>query len=173
MSEFCKDKINQVYGAPRTPTTQGLVEPNNRTVKENMNNIINENNDEKANWCKILNEAGYKKNIVEHSATGRTPYEAVFGILPRKESQNAGPTEEKPGNERSPIPNKRKHEEICSQRKKLKTDINEKQFNSNTKIKESRRKAPKFHADEFVCIKIDRVDKTSPLHHNVLIGKNN
>ena len=38
-------------------------------------------------------------------------------------------------------------------------------------MKESRRKAPKFHADESVCIKIDRVHKTSPLHPNVLIGK--
>ena len=38
-------------------------------------------------------------------------------------------------------------------------------------MKESTKKAPKFHADEFVCIKIDRVDKTSPLHPNVLIGK--
>ena len=38
-------------------------------------------------------------------------------------------------------------------------------------MKESRRKASKFHADEFVCIKIDRVDKTSPLHPNVSIAK--
>ena len=87
-----------------------------------MNNIINENNDEKANWCKILNEAAYKKNIVEHSATGKTPYKAVFGILPRKESHNADPTEEKPGNESSPNPNKRKQEENHTQRKKLKTE---------------------------------------------------
>ena len=45
------------------------------------------------------------------------------------------------------------------------------QLNYNSKMKESRRKPPKFHADEFVCIKINRVDKTSPLHPNVLIGK--
>ena len=35
MSELCrKHKIKQVHGAPRTPSTQGLVERNNRTVKE-------------------------------------------------------------------------------------------------------------------------------------------
>ena len=75
-------KINQVHGAPRSPKTQDLVEHNNRTVKEKTNGIINENNDEKAKWCKILNEAAYKKTTVEHSATGKIPYEAVFGILP-------------------------------------------------------------------------------------------
>ena len=83
MLEFSKKhKIKQVHGAPRSPTTQGLVEQNNRTVKEKTNGRINENNDEKANWCKILNEAAYKKNTVEHSATGKIPFEAVFGILP-------------------------------------------------------------------------------------------
>ena len=70
MAEFCKvHKIKQVHGAPRTPTTQGLVEHNNCTVKENMKNIITEKNDEEVNWCKILSEAAYKKNIVVHSAT--------------------------------------------------------------------------------------------------------
>ena len=70
MAEFCKvHKIKQVHGAPRTPKTQGLVERNNRTVKENMKNIITEKNDEEVNWCKILSEAAYKKNIIVHSAT--------------------------------------------------------------------------------------------------------
>jgi len=85
MAEFCNvHKIKQAHGAPRTPTTQGLVEHNNHTVKENMKNIT-EKNDEEVNWCKTLSEAAYKKNIFVHSATGKSPYEAVFGILPRKE----------------------------------------------------------------------------------------
>ena len=50
-----------------------------------MKNIITEKNDEEVNWCKILSEAAYKKNIIVHSTTGKSPYEAVFGILPRKE----------------------------------------------------------------------------------------
>ena len=81
------------------------------------------------------------------------------------------PLKKKPSNESSPNPNKRKHEENHTQRKKLKTDMNERQLNYNTKMKESRSKALKFHADEFVCIKIDRVDKTLPLYPNDLIGK--
>ena len=38
-------------------------------------------------------------------------------------------------------------------------------------MKESRKRGPKFHVDEYVSIKIDPVDKISPLHPNVLIGK--
>ena len=138
MLESRKHKIKQVHRAPRSPTTQGLVEHNNRLVKENTNNIINENNDEKANWCKILNEAAYKKNIVEHSATGKTPYEVVFGILPWQELHIADPTEEKPGNESITNPKKMKHEENHTQRpqrKQLKTDINERQLSYNTKMR--------------------------------------
>ena len=37
-------------------------------------------------------------------------------------------------------------------------------------MKESRKRGPKFHVDEYVSIKIDSVDKFSPLHPNVLIG---
>ena len=100
-----------------------------------MSNKINENIDEKANWRQILNERAYKKNIVEHSETGKTPY----GILSKNESHNAEPTEEKPGNESSPNPNKRKQGKNRTQRKKLKTDINESQLIYNTKMKEGRR----------------------------------
>lgn len=64
-----------------------------------MSKIINENIDEKANWREILNERAFKKNIVEHSETGKTPY----GILSRNESHNAEPTKEKLGNESSKI----------------------------------------------------------------------
>ena len=38
-------------------------------------------------------------------------------------------------------------------------------------MKEPRKRGPKFHVDEYVSIKIDPVDKISPLHPNVLIGK--
>ena len=37
-----------------------------------MSYIINENIEEKANWRQILNKRAYKKNIVEHSETGKT-----------------------------------------------------------------------------------------------------
>ena len=51
--------------------------------------------------------------------------------------------------------------------KKLKTDINERQLNYNRKMKETRKRGPKFHVDEYVSITIDPVDKISPLHPNV------
>ena len=44
MQEFCQEHdIQKVHGAPRKPQTQGLVERNNRTVKENLTNILKEN----------------------------------------------------------------------------------------------------------------------------------
>ena len=45
------------------------------------------------NWCKILNEAEYKKNVVTHSAKGKTLYQAVFGLLARKEVHNVEATD--------------------------------------------------------------------------------
>ena len=38
-------------------------------------------------------------------------------------------------------------------------------------MKETRKRGPKFHVDEYVPITIDPVDKMSPLHPNVLISK--
>ena len=38
-------------------------------------------------------------------------------------------------------------------------------------MKESRNKVDRFQIDDFVCIKIDKVDKSSLLHQNVLLGK--
>ena len=110
-----------------------------------MKNIITEKNDEEVNWCKILSEAAYKKNIVVHSATGKSPYEAVFLILPRKEVHVSADVE-KPGNESTPVtdfpnPNKRKHDENGTKRKKLKTDINERQLNYDSKIREYKKRS--------------------------------
>lgn len=53
MREFCQsNSIAQVHGAPRTPTTQGLVERGNRTFKENLSNILGEKNAE-LNSCAL------------------------------------------------------------------------------------------------------------------------
>lgn len=60
MSELCgKHNIKQVHGAPRTPSTQGLVERNNRTVKENILNILKERDESLGKWCTVLGEAAY------------------------------------------------------------------------------------------------------------------
>lgn len=63
------------------------MERHNRTVKENIRNIIQENNLQQNQWCTVLGEAAYKKNIIVNEATKETPYTLVFGIPPRKEEQ--------------------------------------------------------------------------------------
>ena len=69
MSELCgKHKIKQVHGAPRMPSTQGLVERNTCTVKENILNILKERDESLGKWCTVLGEAAYKKNITLHRA---------------------------------------------------------------------------------------------------------
>ena len=49
--------------------------------------------------------------------------------------------------------------------------VNESQEQYTAKIKQARRKKTSFKVDDIAAIKIDKVDKTSPLHPNVLIGK--
>ena len=205
MSELCrKHQIKQVHGAPRTPSTQGLVERNNRTVKENILNILKERDESLGKWCTVLGEAAYKKNITLHRALNKVPYEVVFSMLPRKEmpegtedqtdereqfttlenenaptlasdfaepsSQDDLPPDDLPPpsqntnraqpsvtdlQERPSVenPNKRKHATTheC---------VSEKQECYNKKMKESRNKVDRFKIDDFVCIKIDKADKS-------------
>ena len=40
-------------------------------------------------------------------------------------------------------------------------------FSDLSELTETRKRGPKFHVDEHVSIKIDPVDKISPLHPNV------
>jgi len=62
VSELCrKHKIKQVHGAPRTPTTQGPVERNNCTVKENILDILKERDESLGKWFTVLGEALYKQ----------------------------------------------------------------------------------------------------------------
>ena len=49
--------------------------------------------------------------------------------------------------------------------------VNENQEQYNAKMKQARSKKTSFIVDDIVAIKINKVDKTSPLHPNVLIGK--
>lgn len=88
MLQFCGNNgMTQLHGAPRKLSTQGLVERNNQTVKQNIRNILKEKKQSPNHWCQVLGEATYEKNIVEHEATKQTPYELVFGITPWKETK--------------------------------------------------------------------------------------
>ena len=211
MSELCrKHKIKQVHGAPRTPSTQGLVERSNRTVKENILNILKERDESLGKWCAVLGEAAYKKNITLHRAINKVPYEVVFGVLPRKEMPEGTvdhtdeskqfTTQEKENtptlalefdepSSQDDFPPPSQNTDVAqplltdlqvgppvenpNKRKRAATNacVSEKQECYNKKMKESRNKVDRFKIDDFVCIKIDKVDKSSPLHPNVLLGK--
>ena len=68
MSQFCKNNgITELHVAPRKPSTQGLVERNNQTVKQNIRNILKEKKQSPSRWCQVLGEAAYKKT--EHFGT--------------------------------------------------------------------------------------------------------
>ena len=56
-------------------------------------------------------------------------------------------------------------------RKATRIATNEKQKQYNEKMKLSRKKSNMFDIDDYVSVKIDPVDKASPLHPNVLFGK--
>ena len=176
MKDFCKtNSITQVHGASRTPTTQGLVERGNRTFKENLSNILREKKAELNSWCGVLGEAAYKKNITIHAATKQIPYVAVFGTKPWKETNNNGLSTEDNDETTIVTPSsssqKRQLEEQSEQRKKMQKTVNENQEQYNAKMKQARKTKTSFKVGDIVAIKIDKVDKTSPLHPNVLIGK--
>ena len=48
----------------------------------------------------------------------------------------------------------------------------DKQSEYNKKMKLSRNKPSSFKVDDYVRIKLDKVDKTTPFHPNVILGKN-
>ena len=73
------------HGAPRTPTTQGLIERSNRLCKEDMHTLIASTATKVSNWCKKLGEISYTRNITYHTAIKTSPYEAVHGIKPHRE----------------------------------------------------------------------------------------
>ena len=66
---------------------------------------------------------------------------------------------------------KRQLEEQTEQRKKMQKTVNENQEQYNAKMTQARSKNTSFKVDDIVAIKIEKVDRTSPLHPNVLIGK--
>lgn len=221
MAEFCKKhNIKQVHGAPRNPSTQGLVERANRNVKENIFNLIKENDLTSNYWCKFVNEAAYKKNITLHRAIAKVPYEVVFGFLPRKENstslksthtttQNTTPTTtEETGQNDDQVTNasllpepqhdqpeqelqslqeesapheqhkedsesepERQQYALTAQKRKLTNkQIYQTQEKYNKKMKEARPSKEKFEVNDYVSLKISKVDKT-PLHPNVLLGQ--
>lgn len=102
------------------------------------------------NGVKKTLEAAYTRNISYHREIKTTPYEAVHGIRSHRETEN--------------------HEEQPRKRKKI--TENQEKYN-NEMVSQSRKKTQprQFKVGDIVSLKIDRVDKTSPLHSNLLLGK--
>ena len=90
---------------------------------------------------------------------------------PEREENNAklhvvaGSTTAKPNRE------KRKCNRTTVQRKSLRLEINKQQSEYNDKmIKSRKQRLLTYKVGDCVSIEIDKVDKTSPLHPNVLLG---
>ena len=152
------------------------MERNNRTVKENLTNILKENQAELTTWCSRLGEAAYKKNITMHRAVKETPYRLVFGIDPKKENKE-NPTQEEQEedqlsdmeNENGQIKRKTATTSESESGKRIRIEANSHQTEYNHKMK-SRQKAQALDIGDYVSIEIDPVDKT-PFHPNVLMGE--
>ena len=176
MEKFCQENgIEQAHGSPRTPTTQGLVERSNRSWKEDMRAIIVSQTRGTARWCEYTMEAAYTRNISYHRAIKQSPYEAVFGIKPHREKLPTSNNEEIPDLEaETPTEVDAGQDAIDDQRSKKRKSIRENQDAYNCKmmkqtLKNSQGKS--FKVDDMVSIKIDKVDKTTAMHPNMLIGK--
>ena len=73
--------------------------------------------------------------------------------------------------ENNPAPKRKAQDNFSKVRKQMKSQTNEKQNKYNEKMKAARPSVKKFEINDYVCVKIDKVDKCNPLHPNVLFGK--
>ena len=190
MENFCTENgIKVVHGSPRTPTTQGLVERSNRTWKEDMCTlIISTAGKDVKHWCQYLNEVSYTRNITHHRAIRTTPYEAVYGMKPHREIISHFP-ENISGEDIDTVHVQDQLEQATSEshhqvedleesfdqrlRKRQKISENQQKYNQ-TMIKQTQTKLDsrkRFKVGDMVSVKIDKVDKTSPIHPNMLLGK--
>ena len=71
MKAFCStNQIQLLHWAARTPTTQGLVERSNPTLKENMRSLIRSTCGlQISKWCKYTMQVSYIMNITYHCAS--------------------------------------------------------------------------------------------------------
>ena len=146
--EFCEEnQIKLSHGAPRTPTTQGLVERSNRDGKKICGQWL---------WGQIHN-AGFIH--YEHHSPQGNKYNTVQSSF-----QNNGTPWEPPEHWWRYKMSRGNH--WASLWYTWTTD----RFNTNGKQTSQSGKAP-FKIDDMIAIKIDRVDKTSPVHPNMLLGK--
>ena len=188
MQTFCKENSNELaHGAPRTLTTQGLVERSNRSWKEDMRALISSvpGKDIKK-WCKYVSKDCYIRFITYHRAIKVSTHEAVYGFKPYREKistlaetstqrqQSAKTTqylETNPTDQRLQSPDNKLLADQLPKRQKL---IESQTYYIKAMVKQTRKKEvkkSKFKVGDMVSIKINRVNKTTPLHPNLLLRK--
>ena len=127
-------------------------------------------------WRQKAQEAAHTSNISYYRAIKMTPYEAVYDIKSHREvytSQNSEANQEDPDLRVDDDLKEREDEEERPEKRRKFSQNREKynhQMIEQTNQKNEARNQ-KFKVGDFVSIKIDRVDKTSPLHSNLLLGK--
>ena len=72
--------IHQLRTSPYHPETDGITERFNRTLKEALTHFVNE---AQTDWEKYLNYIAFAYNTAEHATTQFTPYELMYGRLPK------------------------------------------------------------------------------------------
>ena len=125
--------------------------------------------------CECRIEASYTMIITVYRAIHTTPYEAVFGIKAHRE--NITNTTDEGINDQEQdvdITSSKNMAEIegceTAERPAKRQKICQQQTQYNKKIIKQTKQPTKAHfkVDEMVAFKVDRVDKTSPIHPNNL-----
>ena len=129
--------------------------------------------------CEYTMQASYTMNITLHRAINTTLYEAGFRITAHRENHQNTDEDIKCQGEATELASGKNTldnflcETVERAAKRQKISEGRSQYNDEM-VKQTRqsRKAL-YKIDDMVVIKIDRVDKTSPVHPNMLLGKNN
>ena len=127
------------------------------------------NNKNIERWCEYTMQASYTMNI--------TPHRAVFRITAHRENHQNIDEDIKYQGETTELASGKKtlDNDQCEtfERAANRQKIRERQSQYNDEmVKQTSQsgKAP-FKIDDMIAIKIDRVDKTSPVHPNMLLSK--
>ena len=125
-------------------------------------------------WYEYTMQASYTINITLHRAINTTPYEAVFGITAHRENHQNTDGDIKCQGETTELASSKNtldNDQFERAAKRQKIPERQSQYNEEmVKQTSQSRKAP-FKIDDMIAIKIDRVDKTSPVHPNMLLGR--
>ena len=180
METFCqKNGITMKHGAPRTPTTQGLIERSNRSCKEDLHTLIVSTTRNNSKWCSCLSNISYARNITYTLGSIQRPTKLCLALNPTEKyhgTKTQGHSEDRSQEPEQLNTSKvlqvqhyeqtfneerqRKQQKICY-RSRLQ-QYNEKMIKQCNKKDE--KKCSEIKVGDVVSIKIDKVDKAAPFH---------